>query len=146
MKVLISYDSVHGNTEKIAKAIGDGMTAQVEILHASEVTNEKLSSVDLLVVGSPTYGGKPTPTMQALLERINESSIKGVRIAAFDTRLSSRFVRLFGFAAEKISSDLAGKGGAITAPPEGFFVKGRTGPLKQGELERAAAWGKTIAI
>jgi hypothetical protein len=30
------------------------------------------------------------------------------------------------------------------APPEGFIVKGREGPLKDGELERAAGWAKGI--
>ena len=36
------------------------------------------------------------------------------------------------------------KGGNLVAPPEGFFVKDREGPLKEGELERTADWAKGI--
>jgi hypothetical protein len=30
------------------------------------------------------------------------------------------------------------------ANPEGFFVKGTKGPLKDGEQERAASWAKGV--
>jgi hypothetical protein len=29
--------------------------------------------------------------------------------------------------------------------PESFFVEGTPGPLEEGELERAAEWGRTLA-
>ena len=29
-------------------------------------------------------------------------------------------------------------------PPEGFYVEGKEGPLKQGELERAKEWGADV--
>lgn len=35
-------------------------------------------------------------------------------------------------------------GGTLIASPEGFFVKGKEGPLKEGELKRAASWAKVI--
>jgi hypothetical protein len=38
---------------------------------------------------------------------------------------------------------LAKKGGTLIAQPEGFFVKGSEGPLKDNELERASAWVKS---
>ncbi len=47
-------------------------------------------------------------------------------------------------AAGRISGNLKGKGGTLMAFPEGFFVKGTKGPLKEGELERAADWAKGI--
>ncbi|MFH1087638.1 MAG: hypothetical protein V1737_03530 [Chloroflexota bacterium] len=37
-------------------------------------------------------------------------------------------------------------GGALIAPPQGFFVKGTRGLLKEGELERAAGWVKGIIV
>ena len=33
----------------------------------------------------------------------------------------------------------------ILGAPEGFYAEGTEGPLKEGELDRAAAWGKGIA-
>jgi hypothetical protein len=39
---------------------------------------------------------------------------------------------------------LASKGGLQVLPPEGFYVLGQKGPLKEGELDRALEWGKRI--
>jgi len=39
---------------------------------------------------------------------------------------------------------LKGKGGYLTAQPDGFIVEDSEGPLKKGELERAASWAKKI--
>jgi flavodoxin I len=36
------------------------------------------------------------------------------------------------------------KGGKRAIPPEGFLVMGEQGPLKDGELERAANWAKSL--
>jgi hypothetical protein len=37
------------------------------------------------------------------------------------------------------------KGGRPVIPPEGFFVTGEQGPLKDGELARAVTWNKNIS-
>jgi len=146
MKVLIVYDSVFGNTEQVAQAIGNALGSQedVEILRASNVKPEQLTGLKLLIVGSPTHGGRPTPVIQDFLNRVSEPAIRGISVAAFDTRLSTRLVGIFGYAAGRIADSLKRKGGTLIAPPEGFFVKGREGPLKEGELERAASWAKVI--
>ena len=115
------------------------------MVRVGEVNSSELKTIDLLIVGSPTQGGKPTPTIQDFLEKISESAIKGINVAAFDTRFSTRWVGVFGYAAGKIASNLKGKGGSLVASPEGFFVKGTEGPLKEGELEHAASWAKEVA-
>ncbi len=46
MKGLIVYDSVHGNTEKIAKSIGDAITGNVKVLRTGEVNPPELESID----------------------------------------------------------------------------------------------------
>jgi len=146
MKVLIVYDSVFGNTEQVAQAIGNALGSQedVEILRVSNVKPEQLTGLKLLIVGSPTHGGRPTPVIQDFLNRVSEPAIRGINVAAFDTRLSTRLVGIFGYAAGRIADSLKRKGGTLIASPEGFFVKGREGPLKEGELERAASWAKVI--
>lgn len=146
MKVLIVYDSVFGNTEQVAQAIGNALGSQedVETLRVSNVEPEKLTGLELLIVGSPTHGGRPTPVIQDFLNRVSEPAIRGINVAAFDTRLSTRLVGIFGYAAGRIADSLKRKGGTIIASPEGFFVKGGKGPLKEGELERAASWAKVI--
>ena len=145
MKALIVYDSVYGNTEKIAEAIGGAVAGEVRVLRVSEANPSELASIDLLIIGSPTQGGRPTPAIQDFLNRVSEPAVKRIKIATFDTRVSTRWVGIFGYAAGRIARDLKRKGGTLVASPEGFFVKGREGPLKEGELERAASWAKEIA-
>jgi flavodoxin len=155
MKALVVYDSFFGNTEQIAQAIGNalGSPEDVEVLRVSNVKPEQLTGLKLLIVGSPTRGFRPTPAISNLLKSIPKDGLKGVKVAAFDTRIAlsdidSRilpvFVKVFGYAAKPIADRLAKKGGELVIPPEGFFVEGTEGPLKAGELERAADWTKQI--
>jgi len=53
-------------------------------------------------------------------------------------------VNLFGYAASPIAKRLRKKGGDEVLPPEGFYVKDSEWPLKDGELDRAAEWGRRI--
>ncbi len=71
MKTLIVYDSVHGNTEKIAKSIGDAITGNVKMLRTGEVYHPELVSIDLLIVGSPTHGGRPMPATKDFLKKVS---------------------------------------------------------------------------
>jgi len=146
MKALIVYDSVYGNTEKIARAIGEAITpsGEVKVLRAGEANPSELASTDLLIVGSPTHAGRPTPPIQDILNKVPKLSLQGINVAAFDTRIPTKLVGVFGYAAGRIAGNLKRKGGNLIASPEGFLVTGTKGPLKEGELERAAGWAKGI--
>ena len=144
MKTLIVYDSLYGNTERIAKAIGETITGEVEVLRVGEVDSSQLRTFDLLIVGSPTHGGRPTEAIQEFLSRVPEPALQGANVAAFDTRFSTKLVRIFGYAAPRIADRLRKRGGTLLVSPEGFFVRGTEGPLKEGEVERAAGWAKGI--
>ena len=141
MKILIVYDSTYGNTEEIARAIGEAITGEVKVLRVGEA--DPSETFDLLIVGSPTHGGRPTQAIQDFTKRV--PALNGAPVAAFDTRLSSGLVKIFGYAAGRIGKTLEKKGGTLVKPPEAFFVKGTKGPLREGELERAASWSGEIA-
>jgi flavodoxin len=144
MTSLIVYDSVYGNTEKVAKAIGAALPGEVKVVRVGQVDGSTYVGADLLVVGSPTLGGRPTEGIGEMLNRIPGSAVKGLRVASFDTRYSGRFVKVFGFAADRIAAALTAKGAVMVLPPEPFYVTGKKGPLKEGELERAAEWAKGL--
>ena len=144
MKALVIYDSVYGNTEKIAQAVGDALNNGVRVVHVGEAVPTELGTLDLLIIGSPTQGGRPTKPMQDFLSRIPESSLKNVKVTSFDTRISTRLVGIFGYAAGRILEALKTRKGQIAAFPQGFFVRGTRGPLKEGELERAVSWAQGI--
>ena len=144
MKTLVVFDSTYGNTETVAKAIGGSFLGDVKVLRASEAAGA-VAGVDLLIAGAPTNGGRPTPAMVEFLDKIPSDGLKGIKVAAFDTRLTSRFATLFGYAAGKIAARLEEKGGQQLVPPEGFFVKKTKGPIAEGEIERAVKWAKGIS-
>jgi flavodoxin I len=155
MKTLIIYDSFFGNTEQIARAAGQSLNVGNDgILRVDDVKPEHLKGVDLLIVGSPTRGFRPSEKTAAFLKALPADACKGTKVAAFDTRIAVneikqaplRFlVKLGGYAAAPIAKQLQAKGGTLVMPPEGFFVKDRQGPLKPGEIERAQNWAVSIS-
>jgi len=157
MKAMVVYDSKFGNTEKIAQAVGQALgPGDVDVVRVGNVQPQRLAGLDLLVVGSPTWRFRPTPAIKEFLNSIPRSGLKGTKVAAFDTRLTpeeiqstsavlARFVSIFGFAARPISKGLEKKDGEPVAPAEGFYVEGSEGPLREGELERAAGWARQAA-
>lgn len=159
MKGIVIYDSEFGNTEQITHAVGSalGSHEDVNVLRVSEVKPDQFEGLDLLIIGSPTQRFRPTPGISNILNGIPLNSLKGVKVAAFDTRLTvseinktpvlAFFVRILGdsaYAARHIADRLKKKGGQLVVPPEGFYVEGMKGPLVQGELERAVDWAKHI--
>ena len=155
MKILIVYDSVFGNTEKIALQIGQGMGLQgdVQTLPVSQVAANQISGLDILVVGSPTRGFRPTEGIVSFIKSLSKEHLIDIRVAAFDTRIvletiDSSILRFMvdkgGYAASTIAKLLKKKGAILLAPAEGFLVTGEQGPLQDGELERAAEWGQQL--
>lgn len=143
MKALVVYDSRFGNTEVVARAVaGSAPRGTARVVRAGDAKTGDLAGIDVLAVGSPTLGGRPSPAVKAFLESLPSGSLAKVRVAAFDTRMTMWVAKLFGWAADRIAAALASKGGLPAAKPAGFVVKGREGPLADGERERAAVWAK----
>ena len=158
-KTLVVYDSAFGNTEKVAQAMGEalGSETEVQVLRVTDVRPEQLKGLDLLIVGSPVQRFQALPAINEFLNDIPAQGLAGVKVAAFDTRILMEdvessfarailgfFVRIFGYAAEPIGYKLTKKGGEQMVPPAGFLVEDTEGPLKPGELERAAEWAKAV--
>jgi flavodoxin len=155
MKALVVDDSVFGNTAKIAQAIKSGLEpyADTRLTQARDLSADAFTQIDVLIVGSPTRGFRPTEAVQDLLRTIGPKALNRVKVAAFDTRFkadelrsaTTRFiVKAGGYAAKRIASQLEEAGGSLITPPEGFYVEDIEGPLKEGELERAEAWGRAL--
>ncbi len=139
MKSLVIYDSNFGNTKRIAEAIAEELdTTAVSIVHISV---EALKNLDLLVVGSPINGWRPSKKMNDFLANVPDGKLMHVKATAFDTR-----VKLFihGDAAGKIAHVLEKAGATIISKPQGFLVKGNEGPLLDGEIAKAKTWANTV--
>ena len=161
MRVMVVYESIWGNTEQIAREIAAGIGGEtVEVVDAASAPPVVDSDVDLLVVGGPTHAFSmtsastresarqqgatriPASGIREWLERLSSPG-KAVPVATFDTRTVSP--RLPGSAAKKAMKRLVGLGFRPAAKPETFGVHGYSGPIADGELERARQWGAEIA-
>lgn len=149
MKTVVVYDSMFGNTQKVAEAIASEFGGECRLCHAKEAKAQELAEAELLIVGSPTHGGQASVTTRNLLKQLGRGDLANAQVAAFDTRVAEGeqavllrlLLKLIGYAAPKMAKALAGKGGRLAQAPEGFIVEDKEGPLRTGELERAQRWG-----
>jgi hypothetical protein len=160
MKALVVYESMFGNTAELARAIADGLTG-FEVTLADVHDMPPVDGTDLLVVGAPTHAfGLSRPATRAdaakqgtvragaedrgLREYLDDAPpLSGTAAAAFDTKVRVRFMP--GSAARKALRHLQELGCRPVRPAENFYVAGTTGPLLDGELDRARQWAATIA-
>ncbi|WP_455834290.1 flavodoxin family protein [Pseudarthrobacter siccitolerans] len=143
MKAHIVYDSAYGNTKAVAEAIARNLSSlSAAAVSVVDFDPRTLATDDLLVVGSPINGWRPTARISALLAQLGDGRLKGIKAAAFDTRV--RFF-IHGDAAKKMTRTLKAGGARIVSDPALFYVRGTEGPLRSGELEKAGAWAQKLA-
>lgn len=174
MSTLIVYESLFGNTRKIAEAIAEGArtadpAAEVTCVGLSALGPNQVRTARLLVVGGPTHmhgmtsgltrrmgvqnerkaghedrieAGAEGPGVRDFLHDLQKAP-SGARGAAFDTRADARIA---GGAAVGIARHLRSHGYELVAPPRGFIIEDTTGPLREGELERAREWGAALML
>ena len=142
MKTSVVYDSQFGNTERIAQTIAGTFRAfgQAQAIRVAQAHQVSFEGLDLLILGCPTQGFRPTPAMQSFLETIPFQSLDGQAVACFDTRFRGFLWK--SSAAPRIARQLRTLGVEPIVPPESFFVQAmkKEGPLLAGEVERAASW------
>ncbi|MGK0714975.1 flavodoxin family protein [Leucobacter sp. W1153] len=165
MRAIVIFESLWGNTEQIAREIASGMSEarsdlQVEI-HPAAAEALPVDGIELIVVGGPThaFSMSSSSTRQGATQQgatdipdagIREwieaqpSPAKPVWAATFDTRVVSP--RLPGSAAKKALKRIVRLGFQPAAEPETFGVHGYSGPIADGELERAREWGASLAV
>jgi flavodoxin len=156
MHAIVVYESAWGNTAAIAGAIAEGMGDGTKAYPTDEVPHEALAEADLIVAGSPVFGfGLPTEQMRKSVAEADEgadlthpslrswlNSLPAGRghSAAFETRIwwSPRG------ATGTIEKELERRGYPPIMKAAKFVVQGKTGPLREGEFERATAWGRAL--
>lgn len=153
MKITIVYDSVFGNTAEVATAIADEFEDDnvVKLMTVQEAKTLDLTGTELLIIGSPTRGFRPTPQISEFLGGLK--SAPGMKAAVFDTRLDLETVHpaplrwvidAGGYAVARMNEILRRQGFVQKGEPAGFLVSGTEGPLKLGEIERAAKWARDL--
>lgn len=171
MKAIVVYESYWGNTASVARAIAEGIGPEARALTTTEAKDEALAGVGLIVAGSPIIAfSLPTDKMRSDMAAkpdkkapsppdLSHPSLRswlaslpkagggtsgaggGAHSAAFETgfKLSP------GGAAGTILKMLKGLGYEPVAKKQRFLVMTSYGPMRDGELDRAKAWGAELA-
>jgi hypothetical protein len=162
MRALVVHESMFGNTEVVAEAIGAGLAAEgieVDVVPVRDAP-VGLEDIDLLVVGGPTHAfsmSRPATRADAEAKGADHDAAEGVglrewidriqpvprvAVAVFDTKV--RHPHLPGSAARAARKHLRSHGFKAVDPPTTFWVDGMAGPLLDGEEERARAWAADL--
>ena len=165
MTALLVFESMYGSTAAVAEAVAAGLADLCIAVTVCEVGLAGVPSLaaapSLLVVGAPTHQrGLPTSRTRDLARDGVAGTVSrgdGVRewldqvtalapeqpVAVFDTVVAGR---LAGSAARVIGKRLTKAGAELVVPPESFVVTGRADGLLPDELEKARAWGRSLAL
>ena len=169
MRAIVVYESMYGNTHRIAEAVAEGLStaAETEVVSVHDASKDRLDTADLVVVGGPTHthGMSHDSTRQAAIDAAEEPDADldldpdaagagirewldalgpiGGRAAAFDTRRDLTPV-LTGRASKGIAKQLRHHGLELVVKPESFLVTKET-HLEPHQIERARAWGQHLA-
>ena len=159
MKAIVVYESVWGNTAAIAHAIAEGMGEGTQAFATDAVPADVLARADMIVAGSPVFafslpsegmrenilrsetdGPPPDLSHPSLRSWLDSLPIGRGVAAAFETRIwwSPRG------ATGTIEKKLEKAGYRRLARAEKFVVRDKYGPLRDGELDRARAWGARL--
>ncbi|GAB1692105.1 flavodoxin family protein [Krasilnikovia sp. M28-CT-15] len=169
MHAVVVYESMYGNTHRVADAIGAGLGGayRVDVVPVERADAHLLADADLIVVGGPTHahGMSRAGSRQAAVAKAEEPGSEltldpdaegpglrdwfdalpslRARAAAFDTRVDLPPV-VTGRAAKGIGRRLRRHGLALVAEPESFLVT-KQGDLEPDEVSRAREWGRELA-
>lgn len=165
MKAIVVYQTRWGNTAAIARAIADGLGPEAQVLSTAEATESAFHGAELVVAGSPVFGfrlssdeagrsipspdrGVPAadlsqPSLMSWLTTLPNGLLPGGHgdFAAFETGLRWSPGGVTG----AISKELERAGYQSLGKGRKFIVKGRSGPLRDGELVLARRWGEELA-
>lgn len=144
--VVIVYDSIFGNTKRIADRIGLELCNDCHIMAGSihhEIDPDDIPEIDLLIIGSPTHSHKPTHEMAHFLDQLDAKTTHIKQAAVFDTRYNMH-IWLSGSAAKKITNKLHRIGIETLCKPESFIVTKWEGPLKANEILHAENWAHNL--
>ncbi|TCO20403.1 hypothetical protein EV652_112149 [Kribbella steppae] len=159
-RALVVYESMFGNTWKVAAAIRDGLTtaSDTDLVRVDRAPAEIPADVGLLVVGGPTHAfsmSRPStradaahqdevvmPVETGIREWLEElpHSTRSTLTATFDTRIT-KVRRLPGSAARSAAKMLRRRDFRQLTAPMSFYVDDTTGPIEEQELARARQWG-----
>ncbi|MEJ2251030.1 MAG: flavodoxin family protein [Candidatus Lokiarchaeota archaeon] len=149
MKVLITYDSKYGNTEKVAKLIAEGINSidknEVIVNNVKDVKLNEEELYDLIVIGSPNHFGRHVRSIKKFINKLPKSQLKLKDYAVFDTYIMTDFEKAVKRMEKQISEVMPN---LIKASP-GLSIKVEgtgtsKGPIVNEDLPKCKEFGTKL--
>lgn len=145
-KAIIVYESLYGNTKKIAEAICAGIS-KVEgvdclVKKTGEIHTDDLCDYDAILFGCPNHNQEPALNLVKFIDRASIVHLKAKIGAAFDTYTGGNK----DVAVTKLEAKINDKIPGIELVARlSSKVTGRKGPLADDEETKAANFGTSFA-
>jgi flavodoxin len=154
-KVLVVYESKYGNTKSVAEAIIEGMKeisdVEASLRERKDVNHKELPDYDAILIGSPNHMGNATHGILGFIDKLGKLKLEAKTVAAFDTYrgvYDRPKAPQFQVAMNNMEKRLREKapGMKLATPGLSVMVQGKEGPVTEGELPKAKAFGMKFAI
>ncbi|MGD9397539.1 MAG: flavodoxin domain-containing protein [Candidatus Thorarchaeota archaeon] len=147
-KVLIIYDTMFGNTRKLALELATGIQQNDEIItkvaNGDGLETEDLSKFDGVLFGGPTRAFRATRGAMNSIKRAGEIGLDGKVVSTFGTYMvgkESRGVRGMDKKLRKVARDAK-----VISPGFSVKVEGPRGPIEAEEIPKAHEWGRSFGL
>ena len=144
-KALILYDSVYGNTKKVAMSLSRGLEAGGVYVDSSSIQDfdiRELKNYDIIGIGGPTHFHGASKQMKLFLKKIKHVKMEDKYGFAFETKAD---FRLAGSAAKKIIRNLKNMKLKIIHPTITGVVLDKEGPLQETTSDMMEQVGLNIS-
>ncbi len=141
----VIFDSVYGNTERIAQALTVGLRSagvEADCVRCDRIQVDVVKAVDFLAVGGPTQYGTISPPLLDFLKDLAKTDVKAKKGFAFDTRYADERA---GSAARDIQARMEKIGLRMVRPHASAIVLGGEGPLGAGAEDAFRKIGAELA-
>ncbi len=145
VKGAVVFQSKFGNSRQIAEHVAKGLEEagqQVELLRVRSFKQLE-PDLDFLVVGGPTRAGRAYGPIKRFAKKLPDEWA-GKPFATFSTGASVYSEKPSRQAAEVLVDILEDKGMKRLSEPLLAGVSDMSGPLTEGELDRAAEFGREL--
>ncbi len=145
-RAVIIYESLYGNTRRVADAIARGVRGAGDItckvVKTSELHTDEICNYDAILFGCPNHNQAPALNMIRFLERAAIVHVRNRIGGVFDTYTGGNkavaLTKLAGIVSEKFPGiELIGEG--VSAK-----VESRKGPVLEPEIVEATNFGRII--
>ena len=146
MRVLIVFDTKHGNTQHFPwwnmKKLFFHQSNETEVKNVKDFDLSEDKTYDLLLIGSPNHMGSHIKSIKKFISNLSSTSVKVNSFAVFDTYMKGDFEKAVKKMEKQISENLPNSTRAL--PSLSIKVGGMKGPIVD-DLSKIKEYGIKLA-